>query len=112
MTKAKSSAELAQESLESSRTSRLIGISAGGKQGTSGGAGTVTPSPSGSPSELRAQTLNYAPQIPEPPDTPPPLAPAIAHPGYGYPAPPGTASSCSSTLAEVVAELAAARGSD
>lgn len=97
MTKAKSSAELAQESLESSRTSRLIGISAGGKQGTSGGAGTVTPSPSGSPSELRAQTLNYAPQIPEPPDTPPPLAPAIAHPGYGYPAPPGTASSCSST---------------
>ena len=97
MTKAKSSAELTPESLDSSRTSRLIGISAGGKQGTIGGAGAVTPSPSGSPSELRAQTLNYAPQIPEPPDTPPPLAPAIAHPGYGYPAPPGTASSCSST---------------
>ncbi|EPT00847.1 hypothetical protein FOMPIDRAFT_112652 [Fomitopsis schrenkii] len=97
MTKAKSSAELAQESLEASRTSRLVGMSTGGKQSTGGGAGTITPSPSGSPSELRAQTLNYAPQIPEPPDTPPPLAPAIAHPGYAYPVPPGTASSCSST---------------
>ncbi|KAI0731892.1 hypothetical protein C8Q72DRAFT_882990 [Fomitopsis betulina] len=97
MTKAKSSAELALEAQELSRTSRLAGIGTGGKQGTRGGPGTITPSPSGSPSELRAQTLNYAPQIPEPPDTPPPLAPAIAHPGYAYPIPPGTASSCSST---------------
>ncbi|KZT70238.1 hypothetical protein DAEQUDRAFT_213378 [Daedalea quercina L-15889] len=119
MTKAKTSAEqLAQDSVDSSpRNNRLIGISASAnKQGLGGSAGanaTVTPSPSSSPSDLRAQTLpasNYASQYPEPPDTPPPLVPAIVHPGYAYPVPPGTASSCSSTPSIPELQYASASG--
>ncbi|KAH9833880.1 uncharacterized protein C8Q71DRAFT_179598 [Rhodofomes roseus] len=97
MTKAKTSVEhLALDKHDSSpRTSKHVSLSVSGKNGAH-----FAPSPSSSPSDLRAQTLpgltapNYASPYPEPPDTPPPLAPAIAPAGF---LPHGASSSCSST---------------
>ncbi|KAH9919723.1 uncharacterized protein B0H18DRAFT_1122363 [Fomitopsis serialis] len=103
MTKAKTSAEhLVQDRPDpSTRSAKLISIGGNAsKNGNSSTNAAFTPSPSSSPSDLRAQTLpgsTYASPYPEPPDTPPPLAPAIVPAGYAYPVPPGTSSSCSST---------------